>query len=311
MNAQAAEPAPTPVNLANSEFLPADFPASWACDWGEDRYGLWMAFRYRGIRQCLRWIAPGEFLMGSPESEAERLDRETQHRVILPKGYWLADTACTQALWQAVLGENPSRFKGEDRPVENVNWHDAQRFIARLNDLVPDGGFRLPTEAEWEYACRAGTTTAFWFGDQVSPEQVNYNGDSPFAGEQKGLNRRETVAVKALPCNGWSLYQMHGNVWEWCQDWYGAYLSETVVDPTRPAEGRRRVLRGGSWFAYGGIVRSANRFHDDPGEYYDDYGFRLARGQTDQPGEPEARAGSGASRAGQTPGTGGGQARRG
>ena len=112
---------PTLVNPENAESLPTEFPASWACDWGEDRYGLWIAFRYRGVRQCLRWIAPGEFLMGSPEGEAERDIDETQHRVILTRGYWLAATACTQALWQAVLGDNPSHFKGENRPVENIS----------------------------------------------------------------------------------------------------------------------------------------------------------------------------------------------
>jgi formylglycine-generating enzyme required for sulfatase activity len=190
MNAQAAESAPTPYRPENSASLPADFPAPWACDWGEDRHGLWMAFRYRDVRQCLRWIAPGEFQMGSPESEAERYDNETQHQVILTQGYWLADTVCTQALWQAVLGDNPSHFKGEDRPMENVNWNDAQRFIARLNELVPGGGFRLPTEAEWEYACRAGTRMAFWFGDQITPEQVNYDGNNPYVGGRKGKYRK-------------------------------------------------------------------------------------------------------------------------
>ena len=112
-----------------------------------------------------------------------------------------------------------------------MSWHEVQSFIKRLNKLAPDGGFRLPTEAEWEYACRAGTTTAFWFGDQITPEQVNYNGNYPYAGERKGKYRNETVDVKALPCNGWGLYQMHGNVLEWCQDWYGAYPSDTVEDP--------------------------------------------------------------------------------
>jgi formylglycine-generating enzyme required for sulfatase activity len=218
------------------------------------------------------------------------LDRETQHRVILTQGYWLADTTCTQALWQAVLGDNPSQFKGEDRPVETVSWNDVQRFIARLNKRVPGGDFRLPTEAEWEFACRAGTRTAFWFGDQVSPEQVNYDGDYPYAGGSKGLSRGETVEVKALPCNGWGLYQMHGNVWEWCQDWLGDNPTETVVDPTGPVGGEGRVLRGGSWFSGGRSVRSANRNHDDPGNRHDNYGFRLARGQTARPGEPEARA---------------------
>ena len=163
----------------------------WAEAIGRDEYGLYVDFRIGDAVQRLRWIVPGEFLMGSPESQAERLDWETQHRVILTQGYWLADTACTQALWQAVLDDNPSGFKGEDRPVENVSWDDTQRFIARLNELIPGGGFRLPTEAEWEYACRAGTTTAFWFGDQVSPEQVNYNGDYPYAGGSKGQNREK------------------------------------------------------------------------------------------------------------------------
>lgn len=285
MNAQPAEPAPTLVNPENAESLPAEFPAPWACDWGEDRYGLWMAFRYRGVRQQLRWIVPGEFLMGSPENEAERGKDETQHRVILTQGYWLADTACTQALWQAVLGDNPSGFKGEERPVETVSWNDVQRFIERLNERVPAGGFRLPTEAEWEYACRAGTTTAFWFGDQVSPEQVNYDGKSPYAGGSKGQYRNQTVAVKALPCNDWGLYQIHGNVWEWCRDWYGDYPSETVVDPTGPAGGKRRVLRGGSWISNGRDTRSAYRYRYDPGSRYDNVGFRLARGQAARRGQ--------------------------
>jgi hypothetical protein len=262
----------------------------WAETIGRDEYGLYADFRIGNVVQRLRWIVPGEFLMGSPESEAERLDSETQHRVILTQGYWLADTACTQALWQAVLGDNPSGFKGEDRPVENVSWDDAQRFIARLNELAPGGGFRLPTEAEWEYACRAGMTTAFWFGDQITPEQVNYDGNYPYAGGPKGQYREQTVAVKALPCNGWGLYQMHGNVWEWCQDWFGDYPAETVVDPAGPAGGVRRVLRGGSWISSGGIVRSAHRHAYDPGNRLVNGGFRLARGQTARPGEPEARA---------------------
>ena len=176
--------------------------------------------------------------MGSPESEPERGNDETQHRVILRRGFWLAETTCTQALWQAVLGENPSQFTGDDRPVERVSWDDVQRFLARLNEAVPDLALRLPTEAEWEYACRAGTTAAFWFGDQITPEQVNYHGRYPYAGGKRGVYRKETVAVQALPCNSWGLYQMHGNVWEWCQDRYGPYPTETVSRPCWPCSRR-------------------------------------------------------------------------
>lgn len=250
----------------------------WAEVIGQDEYGLYVDFRIGDVVQYLRWITPGEFLMGSPASEAERYDDETQHGVILSRGYWLADTACTQALWQAVMGDKPSQFKGEDQPVANVSWDDAQRFIEELNKRVPGGGFRLPTEAEWEYACRAGTATAFWFGDQITPEQVNYNGHYPYADGSQGQYREQTVAVKALPCNGWGLYQMHGNLWEWCQDRFGTYPLETVVNPSSPARGRRRVLRGGSWFHYGRYVRSAFRAHSVPGRRHASFGFRLARG---------------------------------
>ena len=271
-----------------SALWPLDFPAPWACDWGEDQYGLWMSFRYRGARQQLRWIAPGEFTMGSPAAEPERAADETQRQVTLTRGFWLGDTACTQAMWQAVMGENPSHFQGAQRPVERVSWNDAQAFIARLNDIVPGGGFRLPTEAEWEYACRAGTTTPFWFGDQITPEQVNYRGDYPYAGGAQGLYRRETVNVQSLPGNDWGLHEMHGNIWEWCADWYSAYHDSAVIDPAGPDTGEDRVLRGGSWFGLGGDARSAQRLADRPGDRVRAIGFRVARGQTGQAEAPEA-----------------------
>jgi formylglycine-generating enzyme required for sulfatase activity len=262
----------------------------WAEDYGLDDYGLYAGFRIKGVYQRMRWIAPGEFVMGSPETEAERFDNETPHCVILSRSFWLADTTCTQALWQAVLGENPSYSRGEDRPVENVSWDDVQRFLTRLNDTAPELAFRLPTEAEWEYARRAGTTSPFWFGEQITPEQANYDGNYPYARGKKGLYRAETVPVKALPCNGWGLYQMHGNVWEWCQDRYGAYPTGTVVDPTGPDEGAGRVLRGGSWFDDGGDVRSAQRDAYVPGLRSGSLGFRLARGQAAGRPAPEAQA---------------------
>ncbi len=252
----------------------------WAEEIGRDDYGLYADCRINKVVQRLRWITPGEFLMGSPENEAERYDNELQHRVILTQGFWLADTACTQALWKAVMGDNPSRFKGDERPVETVSWEQIQQLIERLNELTPGGGFRLPTEAEWEYACRAGTTTPFWFGVQITPDQVNYDGNFPYAGGPKGQYRRETVEVKALPCNSWGLYQMHGNVWEWCQDWYGEYPSHTVTDPVGLGAGADRVIRGGSWLHLARDVRAASRFQFGPVNRLDSLGFRCARVQS-------------------------------
>ncbi|MCP4702684.1 MAG: formylglycine-generating enzyme family protein, partial [Gammaproteobacteria bacterium] len=190
----------------------------WADRVGEDHYGVFADFSIRGVVQRMRQIEPGRFMMGSPESEAKRDDDEHLHEVTLTRGFWLAETACTQALWQAIMGENPSHFKGEEKPVERVSWEDAQKFILQLNEEKPGLALKLPSEAEWEYACRAGTDTPFWFGDNITPEQVNYDGNYPYAGGKKGRYRKETVDVKALPCNSYGLYQMHGNVWEWCAD---------------------------------------------------------------------------------------------
>ena len=264
----------------------------WADAMGRDEYGLYADFSINGVSQRMRWIAPGSFMMGSPESEAERVDDEVQHRVVLGRGFWLADTACSQAMWEAVMGDNPSGFKGEGRPVESVSWINVQRFIELLNkEIFGEEIFRLPTEAEWEYACRAGTTTPFWFGDQITPDQVNYNGEYPYAGGKKGRYRQETVAVKALRCNDWGLYQMHGNVWEWCQDWRDEYDLNVLVDPTGPAKGQLRVLRGGCWDNFGGHVRSAQRYAFGPGGRLGNVGFRLARGQAS--GQEEAGGKSG------------------
>jgi len=258
---------------------PETFPFAWASDWGQDEYGLWVAFTYKGVRQAFRWIPAGRFKMGSPESEAGRYYNELLHEVILTQGYWLADTTCTQALWQAVMGNNPSEFKKDLNPVENVSWRDAIEFIDRLNNEQSGLDLRLPSEAEWEYACRAGTTTPFSFGENISSEQVNYNGDTPYAGTEKGLNRKQTVQVKALPCNAWGLYQMHGNVWEWCADWHGEYPNRTLIDPQGPNEGTKRVLRGGSWVYSARSVRSAYRDRGDPDDRDSGIGLRLARGQ--------------------------------
>ncbi len=252
----------------------------WADEVGVDDYGLYAEFRIANVVQRMRWIAPGQFMMGSPETESERFeDRELLHGVVLTRGLWLADTACTQALWQAVMGDNPASFKGVQRPVESVSWDDVQAFFGRLKNERPGLELRLPTEAEWEYACRAGTDTPFWFGDKITPEQVNYDGNFPYAGGEKGRYREETVDVKSLPRNGWGLYQMHGNVLEWCADWYSEYPSETMIDPIGSDKGASRVLRGGGWGDFGRIVRSAFRLGLGPARRGFNFGFRLARGQ--------------------------------
>jgi formylglycine-generating enzyme required for sulfatase activity len=273
------QPAKTEAQTSAS-FFPNPFPAAWASDWGEDEFGLWMAMTYKGVRQAFRWIAPGTFLMGSPEDEPERYNDEIQHQVTLTQGYWLADSTCTQALWQAVMRNNPSHFQDdENNPVERVSWNDAQQFIEKLNGLIPNLNARLPTEAQWEYACRAGKTTPFSFGENITPEQVNYNGNYPYAGGKTGLYRKKTVPVKSLPPNPWVLYEIHGNVWEWCQDWFGDYLAESVVDPIGPSEGASRVLRGGSWSHIGWHTRSARRYRLKPDGRSNEVGFRLSLGQ--------------------------------
>ena len=264
--------------------MPESFPMAWACEWGQDEMvqggvGLWNALVYKDVRQMFRWIQPGSFSMGSPEGEAERNVDETQHEVLLTEGFWLADTACTQALWAAVMGENPSAFKGLDRPVDTVSWDDTQGFLSRLNEVVEGQDVRLPSEAEWEYACRAGTTSVFSFGENITPEQVNYDARFPYAKGEKGQYREKTVVVKTLPANPWGLYEMHANVREWCEDWYqGEYQRDSKVNPVGPGSGRRRVVRGGSWVSNGGFARSANRSRGEPDLRLNSLGFRLALG---------------------------------
>lgn len=262
---------------------PPVFPYAWASDWGEDRRGLWMAFTYHDVRHAFRWIKPGTFMIGSPETEKSRYDDEVQHPVTLSKGFWMAETPVTQALWQVVMGNNPSYFKGDRCPVQQVSWHDAQTFIGKLNQVHPDLSVCLPTEAEWEYACRAGTQTPFSFGDELTLEKVNYCGhwDSwDFADGAK----QQTTAVASYSSNAWGLYDMHGNVWEWCQDvWQAKLLASPVTDPQGVAGGDQeagvlRVVRGGSWNDFGWRCRSACRSGFEPDVRNDFSGFRLVLG---------------------------------
>ncbi|HNO12837.1 MAG TPA: formylglycine-generating enzyme family protein [Accumulibacter sp.] len=267
----------------------------WAKELARDGHGLYLDVDCNGVVQRFRWIDPGEFMMGSPPDEPERREDEVQHPVTLSRGFWLADTACTQAFWQAVTGKNPSHFQGDPgNPVESVSWDEVQTFIGKLRRRLPGLPARLPTEAEWEYACRAGTTTPFSFGDQITPDRVNYNGNYPYAGGKIGRYRGQTVPVASLPANAWGLYEMHGNVWEWCADRFGAYPTGPQVDPQGPRTGGARVLRGGSWSFYGRVVRSACRRRFGPDRHDGVIGFRLALGPGEQvlsPAEPVTRKG--------------------
>ncbi|MBL8470790.1 MAG: formylglycine-generating enzyme family protein [Rhodocyclaceae bacterium] len=281
---------------------------------GFDRFGLYAEFSVGKVVQRCRWMAPGSFRMGSPPDEDGRDNDETLHEVTLTRGYWLADTACTQALWLGAMGNNRSSFQDDPRnPVERVSWLEVQKFLGELNTLVPGLGAGLPTEAQWEYACRAGTQTPFSFGGNITPDQVNYDGSRPYAGASKGEYRQKTVPVASLPPNDWGLYEMHGNVWEWCADWYGDLSANPATDPAGPAEGARRVLRGGAWYYYGRSCRSACRSGDGPGYRSRNIGFRLAPGQTQQARQAGPRAdgqGQAEPEPGQAAGGPAGQARR-
>jgi formylglycine-generating enzyme required for sulfatase activity len=242
-------------------------------------------------------VPSGGFAMGSPESECDRNEnRETLHRVTITKDFLLGATDVTQAQWQKVMGNNPSYFKhcGDDCPVENVSWFDAVEFCNRLSDAegLPRcysgtsnavqwnracTGYRLPTEAEWEYAARAGTTTPFNTGQCLSADDANYRGSSPGDYCPEGVNRRRTVHVGSFAPNAWGLYDMHGNVWQWVWDRRGYYPSNPVADPTGPKEGARRIIRGGSWFWGAEDCRSAKRFDALPDRGNNALGFRVAR----------------------------------
>ncbi len=197
---------------------------------------------------------PGEFMMGSPASEAGRRDDEAQHRVTITKAFYLSETEVTQEVWQKVKGANPSYFKGANNPVEQVSWNDCQSFCQ-------SSGLRLASESEWEYACRAGTTTAYSFGAGITKQQANFDA--------------RTVACGSLPANQWGFREMHGNVFEWCEDGY-----ETSASATQDAaKGNTtyRVLRGGAWLNNANFVRSSDRDFFTPGGAFLSIGFRVAR----------------------------------
>ncbi|NJK73842.1 MAG: formylglycine-generating enzyme family protein [Richelia sp. CSU_2_1] len=250
-------------------------------------------------------IPEGQFQMGAPEGEAESFDDEKPQHQVTVKPFFLGKYPITQAQWQAVaklpkiyydLESNPSRFKGENRPVERVSWFHAVEFCARLSQKTGNS-YRLPSEAEWEYACRAGTTTPFHFGETITTDLANYNGNSTYAAGPEGIYRSETTPVGSFGvANAFGLYDMHGNVWEWCADpWHDSYQGApgdgTVWDENcndnryhsridllvnLRKDNRTRLLRGGSGHNYPRFCRSAIRVIDAPVNRGSNYGFRVA-----------------------------------
>lgn len=285
----------------------------WAKEAGQDCFGTYVAFTIGGVSQRLRWIPPGKFMMGSPEEEQRRYfysgfrQEIPQYQVTLREGFWLFDTPCTQALWEAVVGYNPSRFRHPMRPVERVNWMDVQKFLKELNARLPGIRLRLPSEAQWEYACRAGTSTATYAGDlrNRGPDKdpvldpvldaiAWYGGNSGTEfdleiGQRVGdwskkkcneqpAQKAGTRLVSEKAPNPWGLYDMLGNVWEWCEDYWhhdsGSAPDDGMprLDPSGPAG--HRVIRGGSWWDWAVFVRAACRFRGEPTERIERVGFR-------------------------------------
>jgi len=217
------------------------------------------------------WIRPGKFNMGSPFDENGRKLNERQHEVTLTKGFWIQTTELTQAQWKAVVGPNPSHFKSDPNfPVEQVSWDDLKEFLRKLNERcrskLENLKADLPTEAEWEYACRSGSARRWSFGD-----------DETTLGEYAWFvanSGNKTHAAGLKKPNAWGLYDMHGNVWEWCKDWHGEYGGD-AVDPKGLEKGRHRVLRGGAWYSELATVRSADRYWHNPSYRSSNVGGRI------------------------------------
>jgi formylglycine-generating enzyme required for sulfatase activity len=231
-----------------------------------------------GVTMDFVWIPAGDFMMGSPTNEVGHSDDETLHQVKIAKGFWMGKYEVTQKQYAAVMGTNPSQFDlGGSYPVDTVSWDDAVAFCTKVKERA-GLEMRLPTEAEWEYACRAGTTTAYYTGDTKADlaRAGCFNGNA-----ERGIKiwkwdrrRQEPRSVGWHQPNAWGLYDMHGNMWEWCADWYGPYDVGMVENPTGPVTGNVRVLRGGSWDFLARCCRSAYRYWYDPSfrDHYD--GFR-------------------------------------
>jgi formylglycine-generating enzyme required for sulfatase activity len=235
-----------------------------------------------GVKMTFVLVPPGKFRMGSPEGEKDRGTDETLHEVTLTEPFDLGKTEVTQAQYEALTGKNPSKFKRADQPVETVSWDKARDFAAQLTKKRDDQHlYRLPSEAEWEYACRGGRPSSqpFGIGDgrALSSREANFNGNHPYGGVDTGECLQSTCRVSSCKANALGLLDMHGNVWEWCADWYAPYPAGGVANPTGPAEGSARVIRGGSWLSDGSDCRASNRDWIVPSIRGYDLGFRLLR----------------------------------
>jgi len=266
--------------------LPNEPTANWAPDWasssGTDAFGRWAAFELGGAAFRFRWIEPGQFWMGSRDDDKQGYDEDERprHQVTLTAGFWLAETQVTQAQWLGLMEKNPSHFKGPQRPVERVTFHDCQQAITQLNQHLPGLAADLPSEAEWEFACRAGTDSAYHNGQDEGLEEFGWFGDNSDGGTHP-------VAEKAA--NTWGLYDMHGNVDEWCKDGQRGYQADAVSDPLGPmGDHVDRVVRGGSWSNLAWLCRSAFRFWYPPGNRNPFLGFRVLAGR--QAKAPEAQS---------------------
>ena len=234
------------------------------------------ALTIQNVEYAFRWIPAGSFTMGSQSVEEGRFEDEVAHGVTLSHGFWMLETEITQEMWKSVMGDVPSHFPyANRRPVESVSWSDCQKFISKLQslDVSPKGfKFALPTEAQWEYACRAGTTRPFSFGATLSGAQANFHS---FRGLGDNAYLQTTTDVGSYPPNAWGLFDMHGNVWEWTADWYGDYPKKTVTDPRGPTHSEGVVCRGGCWDDDANNCRSARRYGGKPGFRDARIGFRI------------------------------------
>ncbi|MBD2252904.1 SUMF1/EgtB/PvdO family nonheme iron enzyme [Nostoc parmelioides] len=230
-----------------------------------------------GVTLEMVQIPGGTFTMGSPESEKDRDSDESPQRQVTVPGFFMGKYAVTQAQYRAIMGKNPANFKGDEKPVEQVSWDDAVEFCKKLSQKT-GRTYRLPSEAEWEYACRAGTTTPFYFGETITTDLVNYDGNYPYGAAPKGKYRQETTNVGEFPPNSFGLYDMCGNVYEWCEDVYNNNYQSAPIDGSAWLTGKdnnMRLLRGGSWFADARFCRCADRFTYARASRYRDVGFRV------------------------------------